>query len=434
MLTKTTYFGLPLGCRAILIFCVFHLLSTPTKAQDLDYVRQVIDTLCSPTMFGRSALHGGERLAADFIQAEFQRLGVSAFEQGYQQAFSLSLNTFPKNPKLRINGKPLSAGHDYILSPLSRSGKGSGRLVFIDSLLVNDAAARQALLSKHKRKLQKRIVVYEQKDFMALTALEDGFWGEIQQAQALLTLFSPKLTASMGTQQLSNPTFWLLPEALPSKAKRVNYRLTSDLLTDYQSQNVIGYVPGTSNPTQYLVLTAHYDHLGGYGTDTYFPGANDNASGVALLLSLAQYYAQNPAPYSVVFIAFGAEEVGLIGSAYYTRRPYFPLEQILFLLNLDLVGTGDDGLMAVNGAVFKEEFERLQNLNTTHQLLPNVQARGSARNSDHYYFYEQGVPCFFLYTLGGIKAYHDVYDVPSTLPLTKFAALHQLIRLFLAQY
>ncbi|WP_448636180.1 M28 family peptidase [Pedobacter panaciterrae] len=76
-----------------------------------------------------------------------------------------------------------------------------------------------------------------------------------------------------------------------------------------------------------MVITAHYDHLGGMGNKTYFPGANDNASGISFLLSLAKYYAANPQPYTMAFICFAGEEAGLLGSKYFTEYPLLALQK-----------------------------------------------------------------------------------------------------------
>ena len=115
-------------------------------------------------------------------------------------------------------------------------------------------------------------------------------------------------------------------------------------------------VKGTAQPDSFIFITAHYDHLGGMGKDTYFPGANDNASGDALLLSLAKYYVAHPAKYSIGFILFAGEEAGLVGSKYYTENPIVPLKNIRFLINTDLAGTGDEGITVVNATEFPNEF------------------------------------------------------------------------------
>lgn len=169
------------------------------------------------------------------------------------------------------------------------------------------------------------------------------------------------------------------------------------------------------------------------GNKTFFPGANDNASGVAMLLSLAEYFTkqENRQPYSILFIAFAGEEAGLQGSKYYTEHPLLPLSKIRFLINLDLLGTGDEGIMVVNATEFERDFSILQSINDTAKYVSNVGKRGKAKNSDHYYFSEKGVPAFFIYTLGGVTWYHDVMDKSETLPLTKYNNVFQLLKSFI---
>jgi Zn-dependent M28 family amino/carboxypeptidase len=152
-----------------------------------------------------------------------------------------------------------------------------------------------------------------------------------------------------------------------------------------------------------------------------------------MLLELAAHYAQpaNQPAYSVVFIAFGAEEAGLIGSRYFAEHPLVALTRIRFLVNLDLLGTGDEGITVVNGQLLPDAYQVLTGLNNAHHFVANLAARGRAANSDHFPFSERGVPAFFLYTRGGIKAYHDVQDQTATLPLTAFTGAFGLIREFL---
>jgi aminopeptidase YwaD len=176
--------------------------------------------------------------------------------------------------------------------------------------------------------------------------------------------------------------------------------------------------------------------LGRMGRDIYFPGANDNASGVSMLLELAKYYssAENQLPFSIVFIAFGAEEAGLIGSKFFVENPLFPLKKIKFLINLDLLGTGEEGITVVNATKFPQQFEQIVKLNDENKYLTAVKKRGPAANSDHYYFTEKGVPSFFIYTMGGIAAYHDIYDRAETLPLTKFSEVFHLLTSFIFKF
>ena len=248
----------------------------------------------------------------------------------------------------------------------------------------------------------------------------------------------PKLTASLAPAQLPSVrlealntlAFW----ADLKQPGSAQLQLDAQLRHDYLTQNLAAIIRGHTQPDSFLVISAHYDHLGTMGKRAYFPGANDNASGVALLLELAAYYArpENQPACSVVFLLFGAEEAGLVGSRYFVAHPLVPLPRIKFLVNLDLLGTGEDGATVVNGKVYGPAYQRLTALNDAHHYLPRLTARGRAANSDHFPFSEAGVPAFFLYTRGGSQAYHDVNDRPAALSLAGFAGAFGLVRDFLA--
>ena len=204
----------------------------------------------------------------------------------------------------------------------------------------------------------------------------------------------------------------------------------------HRTKNVLAYVEGSDHPERFIVFTAHYDHLGKMGSETVFRGANDNASGVSMLLNLAQHYSipEHQPAYSIAFIAFAAEEPGLTGSYNYVNDPVFPLDDIEFLINLDILGTGGEGITVVNGSVHSDQFKQLTDINDREEYLVEVKKRGKAAISDHHPFTEVGVPCFYIYTMGGIKAYHDVNDLPETLPLTEFADVFRLLTDFVATF
>ncbi|MEJ7659546.1 MAG: M28 family peptidase [Hymenobacter sp.] len=187
-----------------------------------------------------------------------------------------------------------------------------------------------------------------------------------------------------------------LPTWATSNEALVTLQVDAQLLRAYPTQNLAAVVRGRTQPDSFLVVSAHYDHLGTMGKNVYFPGANDNASGVALLLELAAHYArpENQPACSVAFLLFGAEEAGLVGSTYFVQHPLIPLSRVKFLLNLDLLGTGEEGATVVNGRTFPAAYQRLTALNDTHHYLPRLTARGPAANSDHYPFSEAGVPAF----------------------------------------
>jgi Zn-dependent M28 family amino/carboxypeptidase len=206
--------------------------------------------------------------------------------------------------------------------------------------------------------------------------------------------------------------------------------IQAELLKDYTSQNVMAYLPAKRKCAKTIVFTAHYDHLGRMGKDTYFPGGNDNASGTAMLLTMAKHFKENPSKYNILFIAFAGEEAGLLGSKYFVENTPIKLKKIRFLLNLDIMGSGEEGITAVNGTKFKDEFDMLQGINTEMQLLEKVKPRGPTQNSDHYWFYEQGVPSFFIYTMGPNKNYHDIYDTYENLSFKEYEDITKLLVTF----
>lgn len=374
-----------------LSFSMCLLLACGAAAQDTSYARRVIDKLCSKDFFGRGYVNDGVGKAASWLQAEFKSIGLKPLaKKGFSQPFTFPVNTFPKRMDVKLDGRQLIPGVHYIVSPESR-GMATGLMLY-------------------------------KKDSTHYYGIADGK----RQAPFVMSL-EKKLTFSVSEKAADYTAIELLKDSFPGELKDIDVIVDNVEVAAYKNQNLCGYVKGTQHPDSFIVFTAHYDHLGGMGAATYFPGANDNASGVSMVLNLARYYKAHPLKYSVAFILFAGEEAGLLGSKYYTEHPVFPLAKIKFLTNLDLLGTGDDGIMVVNATVFKSEFDKLKTINDSKNYVKQIKQRGKAANSDHYWFAEKGVPCFFIYTLGGIQAYHDVFDIPKTLPLTDYMDVCRLL-------
>ena len=398
------------------------------SSQDITYARQIIDSLCAPEMHGRGYVKNGHYLASEYLRREYKRIGLKHFPKDYFQVFNFSVNTFPAKLALSVNGEALEAGKDFIAAGHSGGELGEYPVVVFNKKL---ASSKKKIEAFARLEISKYILIVDDK------GIKDEEMKKLFKALPFnpfnargIILLKDKLTASYAQEEYPFPVLQVLRESWPKKARRVSMEVTSTFLRNVQGRNVVGYIEGTQHKDSFLVYTAHYDHMGRMGADHYFPGANDNASGVAMMLSLAKHYAKNPPKYSVVFIATGGEEVGLLGSKAFSDYPFFELPKIKFLLNMDILGTGDEGIKVVNATIFPEQFERLKALNEANNWLPNIGKRGKAGISDHYWFTEKGVPCFYFYTLGGIKAYHDIYDIPETLPLTEYEDLFRLIVAF----
>jgi hypothetical protein len=414
----------------LIFFLIIH--SFDAFAQNMSRVKSTIDTLTSPDFQGRGYVNNGNRKAADFIASRFQQYGLKKFSNNYFQSVKFNVNVFPNHVELSIDGKKLQPGKDFIVNAISGKGQGKAEIMYFDTLMfISEAAKRDFMMQDVTHK----VIAYRAKDYAELIQLPVQYLHHVHEAMALIEIQDKKLTASIASNQLSHPTFEVYQEALPTKAKKAKYRLDAELIKSYPSQNVIGYVEGKVQPDSFIVISAHYDHLGRLGKKTYFPGANDNASGVAILLELADYFAkpENQPDCSMAFIAFTGEEIGLLGSKYYVQNPVFPLSQIKLMINMDMVGTGDEGITIVNTVNYPQDLEKFQKINQEKNYLPKVNRRANAPNSDHFFFANQGVKAFFIYTLGGIKAYHDMYDRPETLPLTKFEGVFNLVKDYLTK-
>ncbi|MGY5355240.1 M28 family metallopeptidase [Wenyingzhuangia sp. IMCC45467] len=185
--------------------------------------------------------------------------------------------------------------------------------------------------------------------------------------------------------------------------------------------NVIGFLegndPGLKN--EYIVLGAHYDHLGLGGPtaksdkrNVVYHGADDNASGTSALLEIAEKLAANKKQLkrSVVFIAFGAEEQGLLGSKYFVENPLVSLNTIKLMINMDMVGRlNTEKQVYMGGAgTFPGGVEFMKTLGHSLGLNPVVHA-GSVGGSDHVSFYKKGVSVMGMHT-GGHNQYHTPED------------------------
>lgn len=196
----------------------------------------------------------------------------------------------------------------------------------------------------------------------------------------------------------------------------------------YRTQNVCGIIPGESDSL--VVYTAHYDHLGTHG-DTLFPGAHDNASGVAAVLDLARTTIQSKPHYTHIFYFFSGEEAGLIGSRYAATHLLFDPQKVRILCNIDMFCGGDEGFMVVNANAenTRSFVERLQLINDQIHATVKIGRRDNASNSDHYYFTAL-CPAIFIYTLGGPHGnYHSPDDTCDNCGLGNYENILTLISL-----
>lgn len=413
--------------KIIAQIAIISLYFHTAAAQDTNYARSIVDKLSAPKMHGRGYIKKGAVKAATFIAGQMKSAGLLPIENSYFQEFAFPVNTISKT-KLKIGQKTMVPGVDYLVNADAPSY--SQKVLFhrntqiINNKLLQDSQQFMRLV-KGWTDMKMDWLVIDTINEQLRTKYKTTLHGILDHFNTL-SLTNSKFTWTVSTERKYKINIELQYSSIVKLADFFSLSLTvkSNVAQTTQS-NVVGMLPGTLKPDSFIFITAHYDHLGQMGS-AVFPGANDNAAGIAMLLDMAKYYKNHPTKFTLVFIAFAGEEAGLIGSGYYVQHPLFPLDKMRFLLNLDLVGTGETGMTVVNATVFTPEYEQLLAINKTRQYVPEIRRRGKAANSDHYFFTEAGVHSFFWYQSGPRTSYHDVYDLSKTLSLAGYIGTFKL--------
>lgn len=184
-----------------------------------------------------------------------------------------------------------------------------------------------------------------------------------------------------------------------------------------ETMNIAGIKPGNDPDlrNEYVVVGAHLDHVGGQAGKIYFPGANDNASGIAVILKIAKMFnkCNVNTKRSVIFVAFSGEESGLFGSNHFVENTPVRHEDIFAMINFDCVAQGDS--IRIGGGKTAPELwdiARYADMNNTNLMSVNTWAGGGA---DATAFYDKGISTLYYTTTGGYKYLHETGDTPETL-------------------
>lgn len=413
--------GIPLLAQLGLLSCAIAQPLPSVKEKARGYV----NILAGPDMHGRGYVLEGDKLAADWIAAQFDRIGLEKLKDQRFEPFTFPVNTFPDSVRVSIDGRALVPGVDFIVDPASGLSVGEFGIVHIvlaDLLSPERKALTMGVVSGHAAYLD--LPPTNNRDTLALY---HAFEEEVARYAPIIRKAQGKLTWSVAGEQKRNAIVEVKEGFLSDSSRTVDLRVRNSFIPRHPARNVFGVVQAKGGSKDWIIVSAHYDHLGHMGPDVVFPGANDNASGMSMLLCLAEEIQKHPLKKNVLFIAFAGEEAGLQGSRWcVTDRP-IDFSRIRMMVNLDLNGTGEEGITVVNSTAQQKFFDKLTEINKKENLLVNVKPRGPACNSDHCPFVEKGVPAVFIYTMGGISAYHDVFDKPETLPLTEFDDLYRLL-------
>lgn len=407
---------------ALLAFCI------ALPAQNTPLYKEIVKELSSKKYQGRGYAKDGVLKAGDYIEKQFRKAGV---DEVILQPFTININTFPGKMKMWVDGRKLTPGDDFVMREYSPGVKGSFPLYFIDTANFDFEQISKDL---QKPEYKNAFVVcdfwFPYKHGKEFSILQSDT--ACPNAGLLYTWeTSLKFYKAYGENIAAKPIVWTTAEAVRG-AKNIKLNVENKFLSNYESSNVIAKIDGESHDSCF-VFTAHYDHLGNLGRKLYFPGANDNASGTAAIITLAEYYAKHKPKYDMIFIAFSGEDANLRGSTYYVEHPIVPLSNIKYLFNLDMIGDNNPVQYCEVSEQGMKGFAEMEAINAKRHYFQSLNRGELAANSDHYPFAVQGVPCIFYENEEGdaFQYYHTANDTFEHFYSETYGLLFKLITEFI---
>ncbi len=414
------------------IFFLFILFAEAAFAQKLKKADKVIvqnlkshvEFLADDKLEGRRAGSNGEKLATEYLVAQFKSIGLSpaGVNGSYLQPFDVAEGKqILKTTIFNINQHELAVGTDYF--PFSFSPNCSGFEAMVSPSLAETGQPWFKdigdILLNNK----------ENPHFDLQAQLRTEIKNAADKGAKALILYNSsnlpdqlKFDAKDKSEAASIPVLYLMPGAREKYMNDLSAAYDTKIKVDIgpksrQANNVVAYIDNGAGQT--IVLGAHFDHLG-YGEDgnsmirtgekQIHNGADDNASGTAALIELARLLKKTKSPKSnYLFIAFSGEELGLYGSKYYVDNPTIPLDKINYMINMDMVGRLNDSSKTITVGGFGTSPAWNEILYGVKKPGFNIKIDSSGTGpSDHTSFYRKNIPVLFFFT-----GLHSDYHRPS---------------------
>ncbi len=438
-----------LGCR-----------SAPGKpGNDHDIVpadmRARISFIASDMLRGRETPSVGLETAAGYVAAEFRRFGLEAPAGGYVQRYRLVSTEMGDGWSLSIGRGSRRAvlrhRQDFWGLPWA-AGKVEGALRFVGE--QPPAPVADGAETVWVARLTPRVPV---RDWLraAMSAGASGMllvvpadlethvsaWGAAGETILDLGDLEPSLPAVLvGEQGLTDALARVGVETAPLGESGARVQLAADLRVEtLAAPNVLGILRGSDRrlKEEYVIISAHMDGLGvgpPVDGDSIYNGADDNASGTAAVLEVAEAMAALPRPpkRSVAFLTVSGEEKGLLGSSWFVDHPPIPLEKVIANLNVDMIGRNWEDTIAVVGKPYSTLGALVDSVAAAHPEL-NLKAVGDLWpregfffRSDHFNFARKGIPALFFFN-GVHEDYHQPSDEVDKIKFEKAARVSRLI-------
>ncbi|MGH7525658.1 MAG: M28 family metallopeptidase [Gemmatimonadales bacterium] len=439
-------------------------------------MRRRVEVLADDSMMGRDTPSPGLERAAEYVIGEFRRLGLRPAGEGggYAQRFGisrwtvdtaasaleLSAGSARAAPRLgkdvrwiggELSGREIEGQVMLVAGPLTPKVTASPRLVGRVVLLVVDYS-RPLPTDLGERvdqiaRMARAVMILSNRDSatfaLRLAAAAEPRLGPDFRAEGgapVVELHERSLGPILTAAGIDPPGLRTLQQGEISSPARLRgkLRLAPRYLMRGEAPNLVGILEGNDPRLrrEYVVITAHLDHIGVRPgrSDSIANGADDNASGVAALLELAEAFSPRSARprRSLLFLAPSGEEKGLWGSAYFTERPTVPLRSIVADLNFDLIGRNWPDSVIASGLEMSTLGPTLMRVSGAHpelRMTPIADRWPEERifyRSDHYNFARKGIPVLF-FTSGTHPDYHQPTDSADRIDVEKASRLVRLL-------
>ena len=456
----------PITAALMSMFVVFSPGQAQTGNKKIPFDGQAafgyVEALAADAMLGRKSGELGGRLAAEYIVAKLKEWGLepAGSNGSFYQDMTIEYNEPEKGAALDIlawgKKRDFVYGEDWRQQRYSGSGHFAADIVFVG---YGISAPQKDYDDYSGVDVKEKLVLFSTdtpKNLEARLSEEAKFENRIKAAQehgarGVLTFRSETQTAGFFggfrgglKKEAYKPDFVILslenkvvefifkhlqtelrylfqqiestskPQSFATGVRSfVNLEITYD--EKRPTQNVLAKISGTDKAlkNEYVILGAHMDHLGIDMTGDVLNGADDNASGTAVVMEVARLMKLNRfrPKRTVVFALWAAEEEGLLGSKYYTENPIYPLDRTVTYINLDMEGHGT-GRVNFRGVYYGPEVWEILKARLTKEVMNNINpGRGGPGGSDHTYFLSSGVPAFFVATDGPHFRTNRVGDV-----------------------
>ena len=428
--------------NSILIAVVGLFISTLSVAQSCDVAEKKavqrlmkdITFLASDELEGRHPGTEGERKARIYIANRYEELGLDPMgTDGYFQNFTFKGAVQINSQSLTLNGKEQKAGSDfYTVKHSSPKGMATGQLVDVGYGIEARDLNHNDYADYSTKELTGRIFVMDisspdgihpHSKYIAYHSLDQRIETAVRKGAAGVILIHGDEPAEKPEDTFKGITGAKIPVVF-------SHKITADMLAiadieahiavdmnevKIEAHNVIGFMDNGAEQT--IVIGAHYDHLGYGGEGSRYTGgpaihngADDNASGVAGILELAYLLKQKKAPKyaNFLFIAFSAEEKGLLGSKYYTANPTIDLNSVVAMMNYDMIGHMEENAFTVNGVGTSPQWTSNMS-DISCKTIEYTTTESGIGPSDHTSFYLADIPAIHFFT-GAHEHYHKPTD------------------------